>query len=110
MHPNHRRVDEVPNFTNRSWSRFAKLRKRKLIELLAKGWAAWPIVGRIKMQRTKSRKSSMWRSTWALTGADNSPGYDLRDAKMVSDNATLVNEFYAAFPSSKALIDRLLSF
>ncbi len=49
-------------------------------------------------------------SAWALTGAENAPGYDPRDVKMVSDNATLVKEFYAAFPDSKALIDRLLSF
>ena len=49
-------------------------------------------------------------TTWALTGAQNSPAFDPRDSFMAFDNATLVAQFYATYPHNQQLIDRLLAF
>jgi predicted cupin superfamily sugar epimerase len=49
-------------------------------------------------------------TTWALTGAGTTPGFDPRDSHMAADNQTLVHELYLIFPEHTALIDRLTSF
>ena len=50
------------------------------------------------------------QTTWALTGAQNTPGFDPRDSVMAADNKTLLEQFYEAFPDDVALIKRLTSF
>ncbi len=50
------------------------------------------------------------RTTWALTGSQNTPGFDPRDSTMAADNATLVAEFLRAFPAHRSLVQRLVSF
>ena len=49
-------------------------------------------------------------TTWALTGAQNTPAFDPRDSFMAGDNATIVARLYATFPEQRHLIDTLLSF
>jgi len=49
-------------------------------------------------------------TTWALTGAGTTPGFDPRDSHMCADNKTMVAELHRLFPAHKALIDRLLAF
>ena len=49
-------------------------------------------------------------TTWALTGAGTTPGFDPRDSHMLADNKTMVAEMHRRFPGFKALIDRLLAF
>ena len=49
-------------------------------------------------------------TTWALTGAGTTPGFDPRDSKMAADNTTLLSELYQLFPNHTGLIRRLTSF
>jgi len=49
-------------------------------------------------------------TTWALSGAGTTPGFDPRDSHMVVDNKTMVSELHRLFPHYKALIDRLTAF
>ena len=49
-------------------------------------------------------------TTWALTGAGTTPGFDPRDSHMAIENATQMNAFYKLFPNHKNLIKRLTSF
>ena len=49
-------------------------------------------------------------STWALTGASTTPGFDPRDSHMAAGNATLMLEFHGRFPQYADLISRLTAF
>ena len=49
-------------------------------------------------------------STWALTGAGTTPGFDPRDSHMAVDNKTIVSELLKLFPAYSGLIQRLTSF
>lgn len=49
-------------------------------------------------------------STWALTGAGTTPGFDPRDSHMAAGNATLLSEFHRKFPQYVDLINRLTAF
>jgi len=49
-------------------------------------------------------------STWALTGASTTPGFDPRDSHMAAGNATLMLEFHDRFPQYADLISRLTAF
>jgi predicted cupin superfamily sugar epimerase len=49
-------------------------------------------------------------TSWALTGAGTTPGFDPRDSHMAADNKTFVTELHRLFPNQRALIGRLTSF
>eukprot|EP00041_Stephanoeca_diplocostata_P007455 m.105957 g.105957 ORF g.105957 m.105957 type:complete len:206 (+) comp16886_c0_seq1:116-733(+) len=49
-------------------------------------------------------------TSWVLTGAQNTPAYDPRDATMATADAKIVAQLRAKFPTDAAILDRLLSF
>ena len=49
-------------------------------------------------------------STWSLTGAVNTPGFDPRDSHMAADNQNILDQLYQKFPEQRALLQRLTLF
>jgi predicted cupin superfamily sugar epimerase len=49
-------------------------------------------------------------TTWTLTGAGTTPGFDPRDSHMLADDAAMMVEFHNLFPNHTGLIKRLTSF
>eukprot|EP00948_MAST-09A_sp_MAST-9A-sp1_P001799 g1799.t1 len=52
----------------------------------------------------------MKNTSWCLTGASNTPGFDPRDSQMAADSPALVDAFKKRFPNNVDLIERLVSF
>ena len=49
-------------------------------------------------------------TSWALTGSQNTPGFDPRDSEVVHRNSSIAKEFLRKFPGNQSLIKRLVSF